>query len=229
MEYSFPNRQTLLKVYHAMRSAHGHRHWWPGDTPFEIMVGAVLTQNTAWKNVEKAIAGLKREKLLSVSGIRRVPLAKLAKIIRSSGYFNQKAKKLKALVQHIDQEYEGSLRRMKKQPLVSSREKLLKIWGIGPETADSILLYGLGKTSFVVDAYTKRIFYRHGWMHHKSEYHQIQQVFMSRLPLSQRLFNDYHAQIVAVGNRYCKRSRPRCEQCPLFSFLSEGQKKGVMV
>lgn len=223
------NRQTLLNIYRAMRKAHGYRRWWPGETPFEIMVGAILTQNTAWKNVEKAIAGLKREKLLSLSAIRKVPLAKLAKVIRPSGYFNQKAKKLKALIQHIDQEYKGSLQRMKKQPPATLREKLLSIWGIGPETADSILLYGLGKPVFVVDAYTKRILSRHRWIGAESDYSQIQRFFMERLPSSRRLFNDYHAQLVAVGNRYCGKSRPRCQQCPLFSFLPEGQKEGVVV
>ena len=136
-----PSHELLIKIYHAMLSAHGHRHWWPGDTPFEIMVGAILTQNTAWKNVENAVAGLKKEKLLSISAIRQVPLRKLAKVIRPSGYFNQKARKLKALIRHMDQEYGGSLKRMKQQLLPALREKLLEVWGIGQETEDSILLY----------------------------------------------------------------------------------------
>lgn len=219
MQTFFPNRRTLLKIYYAMLSSHGHRHWWPGDTPFEIMVGAILTQNTAWKNVEKAIMGLKRERLLSISGLRKVPLAKLAKVIRPSGYFNQKAKKLKALIRHMDQEYGGSLKRMKHQPLPALREKLLKVWGVGPETADSILLYALEKPVFVVDAYTKRIFLRHRWIPELAGYDQIQRVFMDHLPEDERLYNDYHAQLVAVGNRYCKRSEMLCEQCPLEPYL----------
>ena len=202
-----------------MLKAHGHRNWWPGETPFEIMVGAILTQNTAWKNVEKAIAGLKREKLLSVSAIRRTPMAKLARVIRPSGYFNQKAKKLKALIQYLDERYNGSLQRMRRQPMKVLRPELLKVWGIGPETADSILLYALEKPVFVVDAYTKRIFLRHRWIKTDSDYHQVQQLFMRHLPLDEKLFNDYHAQLVAVGNRYCGRSEPLCEKCPLQPFL----------
>lgn len=218
---SFPTRKILLKVYQAMLKTHGYRHWWPGDTPFEIMVGAILTQNTAWKNVEKAIAGLKRERFLSISGIRKIPLAKLAKVIRPSGYFNQKAKKLKGLVQHIDQEYGGSLKWMKQQPLPALREKLLEVFGIGPETADSILLYALEKPVFVVDTYTKRIFLRHRWIPASAGYSQIQQLLTRRLPEEERLYNDYHAQLVAVGNRYCKRSQALCEQCPLQPYLPE--------
>jgi endonuclease-3 related protein len=218
---SFPTRKILLKVYQAMLKTHGYRHWWPGDTPFEIMVGAILTQNTAWKNVEKTIAGLKKEKLLSISGIRKVPLAKLAKVIRPSGYFNQKAKKLKGLVRHMDQEYSGSLKRMKQQPLPALREKLLEVWGIGPETADSILLYALEKPVFVVDTYTKRILLRHRWIPASAGYSHIQQLLTCRLPKEERLYNDYHAQLVAVGNRYCKRSQALCEQCPLQPYLPE--------
>lgn len=225
MQHSSPNRKILLKIYQAMLSSHGHRRWWPGDTPFEIMVGAILTQNTAWKNVEKAITGLKRERLLSISGLRKVPLAKLAKVIRPSGYFNQKAKKLKALIRHMDQEYGGSLKRMKHQPLPALREKLLKVWGVGPETADSILLYALEKPVFVVDAYTKRIFLRHKWIDESSDYHQIQQLFMKWLPHDQKLFNDYHAQVVAVGHHYCRRSQAFCKECPLESFLPLGIRK----
>ncbi len=216
---SFPTRKILLKVYQAMLKTHGHRRWWPGDTPFEIMVGAILTQNTAWKNVEKAITGLKKEKLLSISAIRQVPLTKLAKVIRPSGYFNQKARKLKALVRHMDQEYGGSLKRMKQQPLPALREKLLEVWGIGPETADSILLYALEKPVFVVDAYTQRIFRRHRWIPESAGYNQIQRLFMRHLPEEERLYNDYHAQLVAVGNRYCKRSQALCGQCPLQPYL----------
>lgn len=218
------NRKTLLDIYRAMLSAHDHRHWWPGDTPFEIMVGAILTQNTSWKNVEKAIAGLKKRRMLSIPGIRNASLKKLAAAIRSSGYFNQKAKKLKELIRHLDQEYHGSLKEMRRVPLARLRENLLRVWGIGPETADSILLYALVKPVFVVDAYTRRILQRHRWIDNRSDYHQIQQLFMTHLPAQAGLFNDYHAQLVAVGNRYCGRSRALCQRCPLESFLPAGKR-----
>ena len=219
MPHTFPSRQTLLKVYQTMLSIHGHRRWWPGESDFEVMVGAILTQNTAWKNVEKAIANLKQARLLSIHGIRNVPLRQLAQLIRPSGYFNQKAKKLKALIRYLDERFQGSLRKVKQVPLEILREDLLKIWGIGPETADSILLYALDKPIFVVDAYTKRILTRHHWVDERADYHLIQQLFMDSLPQNQKLFNDYHAQLVAVGSRYCKRSQALCEQCPLEPFL----------
>lgn len=212
----------LIAMYQAMRRAHGHRHWWPGQTTWEIMVGAILTQNTAWKNVEKAIANLKKERLLSLGGIRKIRLRELAKLIRPSGYFNQKAKKLKSLIQFIDDQYGGSLEKMSQAPLEKLRSQLLQVWGIGPETADSILLYALGKEVFVVDAYTKRIFLRHQWIQEDWDYNQIQQLFMKQLPSDEKLFNDYHAQLVAVGHRYCGRTQVLCDQCPLQPFLPPG-------
>ena len=213
------NHHKLLTMYQAMRKAHRHRHWWPGETNWEIMTGAILTQNTAWKNVEKAIANLKKAGLLSIDGIRKTPLRKLARLISPSGYFNQKAKKLKALVQFIDDRYGGSLARMRRAELEELRPQLLQVWGIGPETADSILLYALDKPIFVVDAYTKRILQRHEMITEEDDYDSIQNFFMNQFPKDVALYNDYHAQLVAVGHRYCGRSKTLCHQCPLNPFL----------
>lgn len=204
----------LVEVYRTLHARFGHRHWWPGETPFEIMVGAILTQNTAWRNVEKAVANLKREKVLSVAGLRDLPLERLAELIRSSGYFNQKAIKLKALVAFLDHRYGGSIARMRKAPLERLRKELLAIHGVGPETADSILLYALDKPVFVVDAYTRRIFHRHHYFDTLPSYDEVQERFESELPRDLDLYNDFHAQIVAVGHHFCK-PNPRCEGCPL--------------
>lgn len=210
-----PSRQTpLLEIYRLLRGHFGRRNWWPGDTAIEIMVGAILTQNTAWSNVEKAIVNLKAHRALTVRGLRQAPEKDLAAWIRPSGYFNQKARKIKALIRFLDETYSGSIARMRRAPLTTLRHQLLEVKGIGPETADSILLYALEKAVFVVDAYTKRIFMRHGYFEGEPSYHVVQAHFEEELPADTGLFNDFHAQIVAVGNRYCKPA-PRCEGCPL--------------
>jgi endonuclease-3 related protein len=189
-------------------------HWWPGETPFEVMVGAILTQNTSWKNVEKAIGRLKEKKRLSPKGIRQLPKSTLASLIRSSGYFRIKAERLKAFVDFLFDEYGGRIKRMKRERGGGLRRKLLDVKGIGPETADSILLYGLKKPIFVVDAYTKRILSRHGILSEKASYEEVQNLFMDHLPHNERLFNEYHALLVHLGKTLCKKI-PRCDQCPL--------------
>jgi len=204
----------LLEIYRLMFNRFGHRDWWPGDTPLEIIIGAILTQNTAWKNVEKAIRNLKEAKRLSLKGLREVSERELADVIRPSGYFNQKAKKIKAFLAFLDDRYGGSITKMKRASLEKLRTELLEVNGIGPETADSILLYALDKKVFVVDAYTRRIFARHFYFDPNPGYHEVQARFERELPADAELFNDFHAQIVATGNRYCRR-RPRCEGCPL--------------
>ena len=204
----------LSTIYPILLQRFGHRDWWPGDTPFEIVLGAILTQNTAWSNVEKAIANLKRAKVFSLKGLRGIPEAELAALIRSSGYFNQKAKKIKAFLAFLDERYGGSLAQLKKAPLEKLRAELLGVKGIGPETADSILLYALEKKVFVVDAYTRRIFARHYYFDPGPSYDAVQERFERELPDDLDLYNDFHAQIVAVGNRYCK-PKPKCEGCPL--------------
>jgi endonuclease-3 related protein len=212
-------RKKLLAIYGALYKAYGPQHWWPGETPFEVMVGAVLTQNTAWANVEKAITNLKRHDLLTPSRLSAVTLKRLALLIRPSGYFNVKAKRLKHLVSFITREYGGSLGRLFAEGPAELRRKLLEVHGIGPETADSILLYAAKKPFFVVDAYTKRVFGRHGLVVENAGYHDVQGLVMENLPRSGRLFNEYHALIVRVAKERCKRRGPLCLGCPLEGFL----------
>ena len=212
----------LLEMYRELHTAFGPQHWWPGETPIEIIVGAILTQNTAWGNVERAIDNLKAARLLSVSGLRRVARHRLARMIRPSGYFNQKAIKLKAFINFLDVEYGGSLKRMGKERTPSLRRKLLGVHGIGPETADSILLYAFGRRVFVVDAYTVRILSRHHLIAERASYDKIQRYLTGRLPRSTRLYNEYHALFVHAGKEFCRR-KPRCGECPLKRFPGEGR------
>ena len=213
----------LLHYYRAMLETLGPQHWWPARTPFEVIVGAILTQNTAWVNVERAIANLRRERLLTPAAIASVPSARLARLIRSSGYFRQKTKKLKAFVTFLRRGYGGSIVRMFRTPTAELREKLLAVHGIGPETADSILLYAGGHAVFVVDAYTKRILERHQLAPTKSSYEETRQLFEQSLPRDARLYNEFHGLIVNVGKNWCRPRSPRCESCPLGSFLPAGQ------
>ncbi|MFH1208766.1 MAG: endonuclease III domain-containing protein [Candidatus Omnitrophota bacterium] len=208
----------LCRVYTALRKAFGHQKWWPGDTPFEVIIGAILTQNTAWTNVEKAILNLKKARKLSFEALRRVPSKKLAQWIRPSGYFNVKADRLKAFMDFLDRECRGDLLKLKQKTMPVLREKLLAVKGVGPETADSILLYALGKRSFVIDAYTKRIFSRHGLAKDHETYERWREIFMRALPENRDLYNDFHAQIVRTGKDHCRKV-PRCETCPLQRFF----------
>lgn len=207
--------QKLMDIYERLYAHFGPRHWWPGDSRFEIMVGAVLTQNTAWKNVEKAIANLKRPGLLHFDALYRLPVNELAERIRPAGYFNVKAKRLRHLLETIATQSNGDLDAFLSVSLHTLRERLLGTHGVGPETADSIILYAAEKPIFVVDTYTKRLLLRHGLVSDEADYHEIQDLFMSHLPHEVPLFNEYHALIVATGNTYCKPSTPLCEKCPL--------------
>lgn len=211
--------KQLKAIYRALFKAYGPQHWWPGDTPFEMMVGAVLTQNTAWGNVEKAIANLKREKLLTPARLARVTRGRLATLIRPSGYFNIKATRLTHLLGFISNHYRGSLGRMFAEDPSDLRGKLLGVNGIGPETADSIMLYAAERPFFVVDAYTRRFLGRHGLIPEDAGYHDVQQVFMNNLRPDTALYNEYHALIVRLGKERCKKQRPLCEGCPLERFL----------
>lgn len=210
--------KQLLAVYHQLNKKIGPRHWWPADSPFEVIIGAILTQNTAWKNVEKAITSLKAHNLLSPRALDKIPEKELANLIRPSGYFNQKAKKVKHFVRYLLNHHQGSIKKMSKRDTGALREELLSIHGIGPETADSILLYALEKPIFVVDSYTRRILYRHGWFHEKPSYQELQDFFIRRLPKDVSLFNEFHALIDYIGHFYC-RGTPRCDLCPLQSRL----------
>lgn len=213
----------LLQFYNSLFSALGPQHWWPGRTPFEVIVGAILTQSTAWTNVERAIANLRRERLLTPRALERVPLPRLARLVRPSGYFRQKAKKLKAFVSFLRQEYGGSLARMFRTPTAELRSKLLAVHGIGPETADSILLYAAGHRVFVVDAYTKRILLRHGFIAEKASYEDMRGLFERSLPHDVPLYNEYHALLVHVGKEFCRPREARCAHCPLEPFLDGGK------
>jgi len=207
-------QRLFMNIYRRLYKAYGPRHWWPGETSFEVMVGAILTQNTSWRNVEKAIQKLKGKGILNPEGIHRLKKRELAPLIRSSGYYRIKADRLKAFINFLFEEYDGDLKRMKRERLDELREKLLAIRGIGPETADSILLYGLKKSIFVVDAYTKRILSRHGIISEKASYEEVQKLFTDHLPLDEKLFNEYHALFVHLGKMVC-RKMPKCDICPL--------------
>ena len=210
-------KHLLMEIYRKLYKAYGPRHWWPGETSFEVMVGAILTQNTSWKNVEKAIQKLKAKGVLNPQGVFRLKRSQLAPLIKSSGYYRIKADRLKSFIDFLFGQYDGNIRRMKKERLEELRERLLDVKGVGPETADSILLYGLKKPIFVVDAYTKRILSRHGVVSEKAPYEEVQRLFMDYLPHDEKLFNEYHALIVQVGKMVCKKS-PRCDSCPLKSI-----------
>jgi endonuclease-3 related protein len=204
----------LMNIYRKLYQAYGPRDWWPAETSFEVMVGAILTQNTSWRNVEKAIQKLKGKGVLNPEGIHDLKKSQLASLIKSSGYYRVKTDRVKAFVNFLFEEFDGDLKRMGRERLGELREKLLGVKGIGPETADSILLYGLKKSIFVVDAYTKRILSRHKMISENTAYEGVQKLFMEHLPLDEKLFNEYHALLVHLGKTVCKKI-PRCDICPL--------------
>ena len=206
--------KKLLNIYQKLYSSIGPRHWWPGDSPFEVIIGAILTQNTSWKNVEIAIRALKEKNLLDPLKLYKVGDRLLANTIKSSGFFNIKAKRIKTFMRFLFENYQGSLKKMFSESLTPLREKLLKINGIGPETADSILLYAGGKPIFVVDAYTKRILARHNLISKTASYSEIQELFMENLKKDAGMFNEYHALLVYTGKYFCKKT-PNCENCPM--------------
>ena len=208
----------VYEIYEMLLDHFGPQGWWPGETPLEIMVGAVLTQNTNWTNVSKAIDNLKIENLLSFEKLHGLPIEALAEKIKPAGYFNLKAARLKNLLNFIAREYNGSPEEMFAADMYTLREEILTVKGIGPETADSILLYAGGKPVFVVDAYTHRIFARHNIISEEEGYHEIQEYFSLALPDDVALFNEYHALIVRLGKEFCRKSKPLCVQCPLGEF-----------
>jgi endonuclease-3 related protein len=210
---------VLQSYYDALFQAYGPQYWWPGRTRFEVIAGAILTQNTNWTNVESAIRNLRRQKLLSPIAIERLSLARLARLIRPSGYFRQKARKLKAFVHFLRGTHQGSLTKMFRTPTAVLREQLLAVHGIGPETADSILLYAGKHPVFVVDAYTRRILERHHLARSKHSYEEIRALFEHSLPPGAALFNEYHGLIVRTGKDFCRARAPLCENCPLKPFL----------
>lgn len=220
----FQEESNLKGVYACLLKTFGSQHWWPGETTFEIIVGAILTQNTNWGNVEKAIKRLKERKLLSVKSLTHVSSDDLADAIRPAGYFNVKTKRLKNFLFFLTSQYNGSLKKMEKTETSILRRELLSVNGIGPETADSILLYAFSRSIFVVDTYTQRIFARLNFVPEKEDYYKLQELFHSALGLSTPVFNEYHALIVALGKDYCKPT-PCCPKCPLRNRCFYFQKK----
>ena len=213
--------EPLTAMYRAMRAHFGHQHWWPGDTPLEICVGAILTQNTQWTNVEKAIANLLAAGAMSVTALDEMPPETLADLIRPAGYFNVKARRLKHFIAHVRAAGFDAVEGFLARPAGALRAELLTVNGIGPETADSIVLYAAGKPSFVVDAYTCRILTRHRLIAPDDRYDTVKALFERSLPRRAALWNDYHAQLVAVGKQFCRPTRPRCDDCPLAPFPHE--------
>ena len=204
----------LKDIYKKLYSYFGPQHWWPADSAFEVVIGAILTQNTAWTNVEKAIARLKKRKLLSPKKLYNANVKTIAELIRPCGYYNIKTARIKNFLEILFSEFKGNLSSMLSLKPALLREKLLKIKGIGPETADSILLYAAKNATFVIDAYTRRFLLRHKLIKKESNYQQIQYLFEENLPRRQNLFNEYHALIVRLAKDFCHK-RPLCSICPL--------------
>ncbi len=206
--------KQLEHIYRLLYRQFGKRNWWPADSAFEVIVGAILTQNTAWTNVEKAITNLKNSNMLSPDKLYELPVSETAKLIKPSGFYNQKARRLKMIVEYLIIKYNGNIDAMAKRDLSVLRNEFLAINGIGRETADSILLYACNKPVFVVDSYTHRVFYRHGFIDEQIGYDELQEMFMDNLNHDPALFNEYHALIVELAKNYCK-TKPLCENCPL--------------
>jgi endonuclease-3 related protein len=204
----------LKDVYNKLYSHFGPQHWWPADNSFEVIIGAILTQNTAWANVEKAIFGLKRKKLISPKRLYNADAKTIAELIRSCGYYNLKTARIKSFLDALFEQFKGSLPSMFSLRPTPLREKLLAIKGIGPETADSILLYAAKKPVFVIDAYTRRFLLRHKLIKKEASYQQMQSLFEENLPKRTNLFNEYHALIVRLAKEFC-RVIPLCNICPL--------------
>jgi endonuclease III related protein len=213
--------RSLQEVFDRLQAAFGPQHWWPGDSPFEVMVGAVLVQNTAWRNVEQAFDNLREANLMEPHALYALSVDELAELIRPAGYYRVKARRLRNLLRLMVEVYGGSLDAMFSADLATLREQLLGVHGIGPETADAILLYAGGLATFVVDTYANRVLARHGWIGYDASYDEIKDAFESSLPADAALYNDYHALLVRVGKDYCKRSAPKCDGCPLAEMLPE--------
>ena len=207
-------REILTRIYELLYDAFGPQNWWPGETSFEVIAGAILTQNTNWINVERAIANLKSADCLGPQELRHIDLARLAELIRPAGYYNLKSRRLKNFVDWLFEDYEGDLENLRSLDTDRLRTELLAIKGVGRETADSILLYALDRPVFVVDAYTARITVRHGLIEPNTDYEQLRELFESNLPQDIHLYNEYHALLVRAGKEFCK-TKAKCSGCPL--------------
>ena len=213
------HKKKLLRIYKALYRHFGPQHWWPAKTKFEVIVGAILTQNTAWSNVEKAIRNLAREKLINPSSLSKIRKNRIARLIKPSGYYNVKTERLKSFLNFLQKRYGGSIKRMFYRPTDILRHELLRVKGLGKETVDSILLYAGKRPVFVVDAYTKRILSRHKIAPNDSDYDSIQQLFMRNLPNNELLFNEYHALLVKLAKDVCFKKNPRCGSCPVRKII----------
>jgi endonuclease III related protein len=212
--------QKLMKMFNLMLDRFGSQHWWPGDTELEMMVGAILTQNTSWKNVDKAIANLKNKDLLDIERLHSISPSALAEEIRPAGYFNIKSVRLKNLINFLVEQYAGDMSRFLSDETEALRKGLLSVKGVGPETADSILLYAARRPVFVIDAYTYRILHRHGLIEDQVTYDELKELFESNLPADEGQFNEFHALIVRTAKEFCK-GKPLCEACPLHGWESD--------
>jgi len=212
--------EVLMDIYYRLYSHFGPRHWWPADTPFEMIVGAILTQNVSWQSAAAAIENLKAAGLLSPAALLSLPEEDLAKLVRPARYYVQKARKLHAFCRVLEEECGGDLQAFLAADTQTLRRRLLGIWGIGPETADAIILYAAHRPVFVIDAYTHRIFNRLGFFGSKMSYDAMQRFFMQHLPPDVALYNEYHAQIDALGHTTCLKNRPHCTRCPLRDVCS---------
>ncbi|TFG77672.1 MAG: endonuclease III domain-containing protein [Thermodesulfobacteriales bacterium] len=210
---STPDR--IKNIYRLLYKEYGPQGWWPGDSQLESILGAILTQNTSWNNVEKAINNLKELDLISVEKLTMLTTRELAQLIKSSGYFNQKAIKIKNFITFLYDNYEGGLEKMFEEEISELRNKLLQIKGIGPETADCIILYGGNKPIFVIDTYTYRVLSRHGLVPEQTSYNEMQELVMDSLADDTQMFNEYHALLVRVGKEHCRKQNPICAGCPL--------------
>lgn len=212
-----------MEIYQRLLKHFGEQHWWPAETEFEVIVGAILTQNSNWKNVERAIANLRDYDLLSPERLHSVSEEKLKDLIRPAGYYNAKSRKLKEFVNFLFENYDGDLDEFFGLPAEQLRDQLLSVWGIGNETADSIVLYAADKPSFVIDAYTKRIFSRLGFVKERASYGELKEFFEENLPRSVEIYKEFHALIVELGKNYCK-SKPVCDECPIREFCKLKEK-----
>jgi endonuclease-3 related protein len=220
-------RERLLEIYRRLLAFFGPQHWWPGESPFEVAVGAILTQNTSWTNVAKAVANLKAAGCLDPHKLHEIDSEQLEMLIRPAGYFRVKAKRLRNFIDWLCENYDGDLRNLESVKTPRLREELLAISGIGPETADSILLYALNRPVFVVDTYTARVMVRHGLIAAEGlDYHQLQDLFMSNLEPDVALYNEFHALLVMTGKDYCKPT-PRCGACPLDRLPHKAEADGL--
>ena len=224
----YPLSFPLRRAYRLLRARFGHQHWWPGETPFEVCVGAILTQNTSWTNVERALENLKAAGVFEPAKLYALEESRLAELLRPAGYFNVKARRLRSFLRVLVEQFDGDLGRLLGGRTAQVRERLLAINGIGPETADSMLLYAGGHHRFVIDAYTKRIFQRHGWGQAQAGYDELQQLCelaLARQPRSRQLdyWQDFHAQLVMAGKHFCRPARADCASCPLRPLLPQGK------